>query len=61
MKFGAGIHAPQRINPKDCGDPLTFNVAPPAGKHFYKITSEISRHPLHGLSQSLVQPYKVSR
>ncbi len=35
MKFGADIHGSQRMNPTDCGDPLTFHLAPPARQCFH--------------------------
>ncbi len=32
MEFCTDNHGPQRINPTDVGGPLTFHLAPPAGK-----------------------------
>lgn len=34
VKFGADVHGPQRTNPKELDDPLTFLLAPPAGWNF---------------------------
>ncbi len=31
MKFGADIDGPQRMNPADFGDALTFPLVPPEG------------------------------
>lgn len=33
MKICIGIHGPQRMNPTDLSDPLTFPFAPPYGLH----------------------------
>lgn len=29
IKFGTDIHGPPKVNPNDCGDPLTVPLAPP--------------------------------
>lgn len=31
VKFWTVIHGPQRMNPVDFGEPLTFALVPPAG------------------------------
>lgn len=33
MKYFTDIHGPQRMNHNDCGDPLTFLLAPSSGWH----------------------------
>ncbi len=35
IKLCTDIYDPQRMNPADFGDPLTFPLAPPAGQSFY--------------------------
>lgn len=42
LKFGADIHGAQRMNPNDSDDPLTLQIAPPAGQTFH-LSSEISQ------------------
>ncbi len=56
MKFCTDIHGPQRINPNDVGAPLTFPLAPPAGRIFY-LSCEISQHLLNGSAQNFVQTF----
>ncbi len=34
MKFCTNIHGPQKMNPKNFGDPLTFPLAPPSDQNF---------------------------
>ncbi len=34
MKFCTNIHDPQRMNPNDFGDPVTFTLVPPEHCHF---------------------------
>lgn len=41
MQFGGEIHGPQRMNPDDLGEPLTFPLPPPAGQTFH-LSREIS-------------------
>ncbi len=50
MKFGADIHGAKRMSPNDFGDPLTFDIVPPAGQSFH-ISSGISQHLLYGLAK----------
>ncbi len=52
MKFCTGIHGPQRMNPTDLGDSLTFHVAPPAGQQVYT-------YPVKYLNMQLTDWYKL--
>ena len=54
MKFGRDIHVPQRMDPNDFGDPLTFPLESPAGQisHIFR---EIAWHLEDVLAQKLVQ------
>ncbi len=49
------IHSPQRMIPKDFGNPLTFNLAPPAGS--FHLSSEISQHTPDRLAQNSWFPF----
>lgn len=49
MKFGAHIHVPQRMNPTDFSDPLTFPSSATIGFKFV-LLREMSRQLLDGLS-----------
>ncbi len=40
-KFDTDIHGPQRMNPTDFGDPLTFPVLPPASQSFHSSCENI--------------------
>ncbi len=60
MIFGTDVHGPQRINPNDFGEPLTFAVVPPAAQIFH-LSSEISQHLHGGLAQHFVQTFMLSR
>ena len=63
----ADIHGPQRMNPTDLGDRLTFS--PPAGKSFhlfweistmrliFMVLSEMSQQLLDELSWNLLQTF----
>ncbi len=50
MKFGIDFHGPQRMNPNDFGDVLTFPVILPGGQILY-LSSEMSQYLLDGLAQ----------
>ena len=45
MKSFADVHGPQRMNPNEFGDPLTFLIVPPAGQTvclFSKASQQLS-------------------
>ncbi len=56
MKFGTDTHGGERVKINDFGNPLTFHLAPPAGKCSHS-SSEISQYPLDGLAQNFVQTF----
>lgn len=58
MKFSTDVHVPQRMNPTDFGDDLTFHLAPPAGQSF-NLSSEISHYLPDVLGQHFIQTRTV--
>ncbi len=55
------VHDPQRINPDDFGDPLTFHLEPPASQSFHFQLSEIAWHLIDGWAQYFVQAVTFPR
>lgn len=60
MKFGPGIHSPQRTNPADFGNPLDFCLVQPASQVFHS-SSEISQFQIDGLEKTFVQIFTAPR
>lgn len=57
MKFGTDIYGPQRINPRNFGDSLTFPLGPTEGQSFHFIMWNISTFILDELAkQSTLAP-----
>lgn len=54
MTFYRKIRGPQRMNPNDLSDPLTFPVVPPGGQSFH-LTSETSKHLFQELASNFNQ------
>lgn len=55
MKFDTDIHGPQKINPIDFGDPLTFHLVQTTGQTF-DLSSKISQHLIDRLAQTFMVP-----
>ncbi len=60
MKLCEDIHGPQRMNPSDSGDSMSFSLAPPTDLIFH-LSSEISPRVTTGLTQKLVKTFMVPK
>lgn len=56
-KCCTNIRVPERMNPNDVGDHLSFQLAPPAGHKSIKQLGKIYEHLLDGLAQQFVQTF----
>ncbi len=62
MKFHTDIHSPQRMNPTDFGDPLSFPLAPPWGWYLCYSVKCLNNYQMdcHEMCTDIYAPLRMS-